>query len=296
MAALRQPHAADPGGAAENGAGGPAAGRRVEEGLDLLALLGRDQRPEPSSRDVLRGRLGGELLRVLDPGCRDDQSGQRRTGLSSVEVTVPHSDLHGLREKCVVGVVENDARRLAAQLERDARQRLGRRRGDLASDRCGTGERDLVDARMPHEVVTDHAPTARHQVEHAGGQPCRIDGAGELERGERGESGRFQHDRRPCGQRRDHLHHDLVQRQVPRRDGGDDPDRLTQDDRVADLAAEGEAFERVDRRVDDRERRVDNLLRSIEGIVHQPPRHHEAHKGPRDLVQDLLVSSWPSWL
>src|SRR5205814_7577533 len=54
-----------------------------------------------------------------------------------------------------VGVVEDDRGRLAAELETHALELLAADAGDLAAGSSRTGEGDLVDARMAHEVLTD---------------------------------------------------------------------------------------------------------------------------------------------
>ena len=65
-----------------------------------------------------------------------------------------------------VGVVEDDGGRLAAELERAAGDALAAHRGDPAAGRGGTGEGDLVDARVAYEQLGDLA-VGRHDVEHA---------------------------------------------------------------------------------------------------------------------------------
>ena len=65
-----------------------------------------------------------------------------------------------------VGVVEDDRRRLAAELERAARDALAAERRDLAAGRRRAGERDLVDPRVAHQQFR-HLAVGGHDVEHA---------------------------------------------------------------------------------------------------------------------------------
>ena len=60
----------------------------------------------------------------------------------------------GARERAPeVGVREHEVRALPAELERDPLHRVGREPHDLAARLRRAGERDLVDARVPHEVA-----------------------------------------------------------------------------------------------------------------------------------------------
>ena len=56
-----------------------------------------------------------------------------------------------------VGIGEHDARRLAAELQRDPGDVVGRCPQDRGSGRRLTGERDLVDPTVAHQRVADHA-------------------------------------------------------------------------------------------------------------------------------------------
>ena len=62
-----------------------------------------------------------------------------------------------------VGVGEDHVGRLAAQLERDALDRLRRAGGDAAADLGRAGERDLGHVRVLDERSPDHADPARRR-------------------------------------------------------------------------------------------------------------------------------------
>ena len=91
------------------------------------------------------------------------------------------------------GVLEDDVRGLAAELERHllvgARDCLR----DLAADRGRPGEGDLVDTRMPHQRRSGGSG-ARHDVDNTRRQIGLLEDLGEQQRGERRGLGRFQHD------------------------------------------------------------------------------------------------------
>ena len=101
-----------------------------------------------------------------------------------------------------VGVREHDVRRLAAQLERHALDRLGGARGDAAAHLGGAGEPDLRDVRVLHEPLPAHRAGPRHHVHHALRDAGLERDPLELERRERRELGGLQDDRVAGGQRR----------------------------------------------------------------------------------------------
>ncbi len=92
------------------------------------------------------------------------------------------------------------------------------------------GDRDHPDLRMPDERVADLAAGARQDVDDARGQDL-VEDLGEREGGQRGPRRGLEHDRVPGRQRRAELPRGHVQRVVPRRDRGDDADRVAPDDR-----------------------------------------------------------------
>src|SRR6266849_7199006 len=127
---------------------------RADVLADALPLLGRCERTQPRLRRarVPRLELGRRALRDLQrlvlALARDEHAGPRGAGLAAVEEGVGDRDSHRLVE---IRVLEDDARRLAAQLQGDPLDGA-RRQLRYAPARGGRpGERDHVDARMAHE-------------------------------------------------------------------------------------------------------------------------------------------------
>ena len=76
----------------------------------------------------------------------------------------------GLGGDAEVHVVEDHRRRLPTQFQRAPRDPLAADRRDAPTGGGGPGERDLVDAGIPHEQFGDLA-VRRDDVQHAGRQP-----------------------------------------------------------------------------------------------------------------------------
>jgi ParB family chromosome partitioning protein len=102
-------------------------------------------------------------------------------------------------------------------------------RDTLAGD-CIAGDRDHPDLGVTDQRVTDVVPGSRQDVDDAWRQDVRED-LGERERRERCPRRRLQHDRVAGRERWAELPRGHVQRVVPRRDRGDDADRVAPDDR-----------------------------------------------------------------
>src|SRR4051812_25565511 len=99
----------------------------------------------------IRSDPGGDRLDelvVAGPGGED-------AGLSGAGLTVVHQARHQevLELGVDVDVVEEDRRRLAAELERDPLDLLAADRADPLARRRRSGEADLVDAGMRNEVL-----------------------------------------------------------------------------------------------------------------------------------------------
>ena len=78
----------------------------------------------------------------MDVGVHD----QPRAGHARLAGRGEHAGDHAVGGRAEVGVVEHDLRRLAAELERDLVEVLGRGVGDRAAGGGGAGEGDLVHA------------------------------------------------------------------------------------------------------------------------------------------------------
>jgi hypothetical protein len=183
-----------------------------------LGAVGRSER-QPRHR---ARQIGDDLL--VDLGAGEDAA-RRRAVLAGVVVA---EGAHALDHGVDVGVVVDDHRRLAAELEMRPLDRLGGRFEHAAPGRDVAGQRDHVDAgvrdqRRPHRLAT-----SEHEVEHAGGEQLGDD-LRELQRRERRLLRRLEHHRVPCRQRRRHLPRRHHQRIVPRCDRSDDADGVAAD-------------------------------------------------------------------
>ena len=128
-----------------------------------------------------------------------------------------------------VGIAEHDRRRVAAELHRDPLHVLPGERRELLADRRRAGEGDLADDRVRDQVRRNLRRDAEHQVQHARRQPG-IDVALHQRRDARRCLLRAFQDHRAAGRERcRNLAHGLVDREVPRRERGDRPDRLLHD-------------------------------------------------------------------
>src|SRR4029079_2787393 len=111
-----------------------------------------------------------QLVVDLWPG---DHTAGRGAVLPGVEVAGDRDPLgHGIQ----VRVIEHDDRRLAAELQVDALQGVGRVLGDQLARGGVTGERDYPHVLVSYERVADRQAVAGHAVEHA----RREDVGGEL--------------------------------------------------------------------------------------------------------------------
>ena len=210
----------------------------LDVGTNTLTLTLGDERPElrrgverVAGREAL-GDSAGDLLGLGEPPAGDDHPRQRAACLPGVLEAFADAVLDRLLE---VGVVEDHVCRLAAKLERDA---LDARRRDFADATAGTrraGEREHVDVGVRGERLADRRPVAGDEVEDPRRQADRVDDLGEHEGVERRDLARLDDHRAARGKRRRDLGRDLVERIVPWRDRADDTDRLTDDQRVADL-------------------------------------------------------------
>jgi hypothetical protein len=140
--------------------------------------------------------------------------------------------LDGLVER---GILEDDVRGLATELEREALARADGRTSDLLADLSGPGERDLVDGGV-HQSRTG-LPCAGDDVDDARRDLRIKDHLGQQQRGERGRLRRLQHGGVPRGQGRRELPRRHQHREVPRDDlaGHADRSRRTAGERVFQL-------------------------------------------------------------
>ncbi len=180
-----------------------------------------------------------------------------------------------------------------------------------------SGERELVDLGVGGQRTTGLGP-AGDDRQHTLGQPGLGEDLGHREQRQRGLRGGLQHDGAAGQQRGAELVGGQEERHVPRRDGGDDADRLAQHHRLAvDPVAEvapgelvggaGEVLERRHRgavlhHVDDRRRLsglggqqelqlVGALLQDLDGAAEHRGALLRRHVRPRALVEGLAGGS-----
>ncbi len=136
-----------------------------------------------------------------------------------------------------VGVAEDDARRLAAELEMDALDVVGGRAEDRLAGDGRAGERQLRHVRMGDERGAGRRTVAVDDVEDAGRHAGFERQAAQLGGGERRLLGHLEDDRVADRERRRGLPAGEQERVVPRADRSDDAIRLA--DRVDEVAGVG---------------------------------------------------------
>jgi hypothetical protein len=232
-----------------------------------------------------------------------------------VEVDAVDDPLDGLVES---GIVEEDVRGLAAELER---QLLPRAR-DAPLDRLAhlgrAGERDLVDVAVDERGAG--AAVARDDVDDARRKLRLPQHVGEEERGERRRLRGLEDDRVPGGERRSDLPREHEQREVPRNDLPGHPDgprpavrecvlELVRPARVIEEVRRGERQVDVARLLDrlpavqrlehgelagalrEDARDPEQVLRALRRIEPRPVRERLARggDGPRDVLGPCLA-------
>ncbi len=174
-----------------------AAARAVDHALDLVGLGLGDERAHldvvalgrvaPLDRADLVGERRDEVVVDLRPG---DDAGRGRAVLAGVPVA---GRAQGLGGEVDVGVVEDDDRRLAAELEVQPLDGVGGDLGDALAGRRVAGDRDHPDLRMADQRVADVGARAGQDVDHARRQDVGED-LGERQCGQRGAGRGLQHD------------------------------------------------------------------------------------------------------
>ena len=192
---------------------------------DLRAHVGRLD-PRITPRDFGAG-FGGhrEGVLVVLPG--EQHAGEVHAALTRVAAHAEHA---GLDHGGDVGVVEDDAGRLAAELEEQLLDVLGGGGHDPPADGGRAGEGDHVDAGVGDHVLAHRRVRGGDDVEDAGGQvgflvgdPAHQGGGPRRPRGgldDHGVAG---------GQGRADLRAELLDRVVVRRDDGDHAPGLLDD-------------------------------------------------------------------
>ena len=125
-----------------------------------------------------------------------------------------------------VGIVKDDKRRVAAQLQGDFFDVFRALLHQLAANLGRAGKGELAHQRVAGQFAADRPGGTGDHVEHPGGDPGAIGQFGQRQRGKRRLAGRFQDHGAAGGQRRARFAGDHRRREVPRGDGGGNADGL----------------------------------------------------------------------
>jgi hypothetical protein len=132
----------------------------------------------PGADGDLRGLVGDARDDLVEDVLLDVEARARVAALALVE----EDPVGGARDRDLeVGVLVQDLRALAAELERDLLEVAGRGLHDLAADLGRAGERDLVDRVVRRECRSGVAE-AGHDVDDPGGQPGLLHQLAETQR------------------------------------------------------------------------------------------------------------------
>ena len=205
-------------------------GQTVDHAADVLELVGVVDRAV--EHVLVVGHAGLDSLGRL--GDRGDEvvvrtgPGKDSRSCGAVLAGVEVARLGDRTRRCLdVGVVEDDDRRLAAELEVDPLDVGGRRAGDLHARAYRSGDGDHL-GRLVLDEPAPGVAVAAHDVEHARRQELLGELSQQRGAGRRGVA-RLQDDGVARRQRRGDLPDHHHQRVVPRRDLADHADRLTPD-------------------------------------------------------------------
>ncbi len=202
-------------------------------------MLRGDHRAEHRVRLVRVADLedGRHLRQAFDHLLVDralhDRTGRRGADLARMER--PHRADH-LDGGLDVGVVEHQARALAAELEQQALHRAAADLGDALPDAGGTGERDHVDVAGLDERLTGVRRRTGDDVDHAGREPDLVQDADEVDHRERVLRRGAHHDGVAHRERGPELAGHVDDREVVRRDARDRARRLATRDRAHEPA------------------------------------------------------------
>ena len=129
-----------------------------------------------------------------------------------------------------IGVVENDKRRIAAELQRHLFHRRGALRHQQTAHSRRAGERELADDRIGRQLAANFNRVAGDDIENARWKAGLLGQYGQRQGGQRRLFGRLDHHRATSRQRRRHLAGDHREREVPRRDRSANANRLFDDE------------------------------------------------------------------
>ena len=222
--------AAEDGGLDEVALGAVAATARLELGAVLLSLLDVPHDPVVLQLADLRALEGLLVERIADSvGGRPLLEGveelvvdlilhvDTRAGAAALAVVVVDTKVNPRDGLLNVGILEDDVGRLAAELEGDLLQ-VGVCSGlhDLAADKSGASEGDLVDVHVRRDGGTGDPAEAGDDVDDTRGETSLLDEVGEHQSGQRGLLSRLQDDGVAGGESGRNLPGKHQQGEVPR--------------------------------------------------------------------------------
>ena len=126
---------------------------------------------------------------------------QARPGIADFAFAIENPGNRALHGAIDIGIGEDDVRRLAAELQRDALHGVGRTAHDFLADLGRSGKRNLVDAGMAHHGAA-HLGVAGDDVDHTRRNSGFHRQFTEAQRSKRSLAGRLQHHGIAAGQRR----------------------------------------------------------------------------------------------
>ncbi len=197
----------------DQGAGVPVAGtgRRaaaeetgaVDEGGHRRPMLGRDQRAHLGGRilGVTYSQPGGGIHEQPDEPVVDRALDQDPGAGAAVLPGIPEDSARSRRRRPLqVAVLEDDVRRLAAQLQGDPLDPVRSTAHDLPADLGRPGEADLGDVGVLDQAIAHHPPGAHHHVDHPLGDARLEYELREAQRRQRGQLRRLEHGRVAAGE------------------------------------------------------------------------------------------------
>ena len=190
--------------------------RLVDHGADVGVVLPRRADPQ------LLGARDELLLQLLVDAALHDHARRRGAALAGRAERRPDD---AVDREVDVGVVHDDDRVLAAELEVDVLQLVGRVLRDEHAGLARAGERDHRHVGVAHERVARLLAEAVHDLHDALGQAGLVQQVDEALREQRRVLGRLQHDGVAADERGRELPRRDRDREVPRRDRADDADR-----------------------------------------------------------------------
>lgn len=180
--------------------------------VDLRALL--DAQVKRISHAAALRALGGSFDELVVNLILDERAGASTTALTHVEEEPEVRSLDSVRH---VRIGQDDVRRFAAKLQRGSLQRPSRSDLNQLSDLRGTGECDLVDVGMVHELRARLAKAWKH-VDDSIGESRLAGQLRDVKSGQGSLLGRFENDDVAGGERWSQLPCHHQHREVPRDD------------------------------------------------------------------------------